>query len=274
MSRQLNTGYIYILTNTLDDTFYIGSTSTSLEFRFKGHKGELGNTVRTSKLYTHYDKLGWDNVKISLLEEVKYRAPCELQMAEARHILQNIQKSNCLNMKVPLGADNWIYITPSTIINSPTEYIYYLYLHTGPMRKVFTEFKKYSKPYYTVIESFTRIRKARLLKQLRKVVPRVNKIAFESLGTAHKNSAVPIKTLPKNVPITIPTKNSLPIENNNPPKKRGRPKKEVPIKDTKPPPEVPIQVPMPPVPAKPRGKPKKVAVASKHDVIPFTAFAK
>lgn len=293
------TGYIYILTNSIDDTFYIGSTTNSLETRFKGHCGDLKSDKsgpRTSKLYTHYDKLGWNNVKISLLENVNYTTKTELEFAEARHILPNIRKSNCLNTRVPLGADNLLYIKPSTIINSPTDYVYRLYLHSSPMRKVFTEFKKYCKPYYTVLESFTRIRKSFLIKQIRKVVPRINKFAFEAVGTVPKRRLASV-----DVPAVVPTKSPTNVLVKSPvevPKKRGRPPKETPtsvpkkspIEDPKAvpavvptkvptavPTKVPVEVPMSSRITVPRtrGRPKKGLVPiQKYEVIPLTEFAK
>ena len=39
------TGFIYKLTNTVDDEFYVGSTTTDIEQRLKNHKNHYNNDV-------------------------------------------------------------------------------------------------------------------------------------------------------------------------------------------------------------------------------------
>lgn len=144
--------FIYILTNTIDDTFYIGSTSMSLDTRFRYHTGELvylnNISSRTSRLYTHYDKIGWHNVKISLLHSIVCHNFCQLRISETKHILPHLGSSNCLNMRVPFTYYNY-RISKCTVLNSSTSELYQKYIHTYKLDKVLKEYMKMVKIYPT-----------------------------------------------------------------------------------------------------------------------------
>ena len=60
-----NTGKIYKLLCD-DDHYYYGSTITTLINRFYNHKSS--SKLMTSKLYKHINNIGWDKVKILLVE--------------------------------------------------------------------------------------------------------------------------------------------------------------------------------------------------------------
>ena len=67
MATKYSSGKIYKLTNTVDDRVYVGSTVYPLNERLSCHKiaaCKRGN----QKVYAHFNSIGWDNVRIELLE--------------------------------------------------------------------------------------------------------------------------------------------------------------------------------------------------------------
>lgn len=67
-------GYIYKITNKVNNKIYIGKTTTSIKQRFREHlysaKHKEGNYI--SYLYRAIDKYGQENFSVSLLEEIKF----------------------------------------------------------------------------------------------------------------------------------------------------------------------------------------------------------
>ena len=56
---------VYTLITTVDDTFYIGSTCSSLSKRLNGHKKNAKKeTNKDTRVYEHLNKIGFENVKI------------------------------------------------------------------------------------------------------------------------------------------------------------------------------------------------------------------
>jgi len=80
--------------------FYIGSTITTLNSRFSKHKCD-SRTVN-SKVYIYFNKIGWDNVKIQLIEELNINSREELLFKEAEYIKNNVNNEKCLNTTIPI----------------------------------------------------------------------------------------------------------------------------------------------------------------------------
>lgn len=278
--------FVYILTNTTDDTFYIGSTCLPLDIRFRYHTGELKNPYRpiwrSSRLYTHYDKLGWDNVKISLLETIICNNFRELHICETKYILHHLGTTTCLNMKVPFTYYNY-RISKCTVLNSSTYEIYQRFIHSYKLDKVLKEYMKMVKIYPTdyiygraqylfqfVLEEFMMF------------------VDFIPPTCSAESTAIPPDTpppkkrgRPKKIP---PPEPSGPI----PPKKRGRPKKtkDVPPepleKPSQPSPEIQPdpspEIPQPEAPTPPKStkiRPKfskKISKINADSVVPLTSF--
>lgn len=77
---------IYKLTNTIDDNIYIGSTIESLNTRFNKHKSHR-NVYGNRKVYQHFNAIGWDNVNIELIANIRCENFAELIIEEDRHIV-------------------------------------------------------------------------------------------------------------------------------------------------------------------------------------------
>lgn len=73
-------GRIYKLCSDVDDKIYIGSTTIKLCQRFSDHK-TLSKKVN-SKVYKHFKKIHWENVRIILLEKYPCESKEELLMRE------------------------------------------------------------------------------------------------------------------------------------------------------------------------------------------------
>jgi group I intron endonuclease len=81
------TGYIYCITNSINQKQYIGQTRFSLQERWRDHcKNAIDDTKSNRPLYRAMRKYGIDNFTITLLEEVPIE---ELDQAEQRWI-QNL----------------------------------------------------------------------------------------------------------------------------------------------------------------------------------------
>jgi len=77
--------------------FYIGSTISPLSTRLKNHKKDA--KISKSKLYTYINSIGWDKVKIILIEELNSINKTELLEKEYEYI----RKENshlCLNTNI------------------------------------------------------------------------------------------------------------------------------------------------------------------------------
>lgn len=121
------TGNIYKLTCSKDDTYYIGCTISSIEERLAFHKDTSAPYKRTSKLYTHYDTIGWDNVSVSLIINIPIRDFDELHIYESKYICKALDDPNCLNM-MPSFSYSKLYLTKKEFLNLPVDTIYNLNL--------------------------------------------------------------------------------------------------------------------------------------------------
>lgn len=90
-------GKIYRLINTIDSEEYIGSTCNRLSHRLSGHKADA-KTKGDIKVYKHLNEVGWDNVKIILIQEFPCESKMELERQEA-HWIRELKPS--LNCKIP-----------------------------------------------------------------------------------------------------------------------------------------------------------------------------
>jgi len=81
-----------------DGYFYIGSTIQVLSQRLGTHKKQC--KTETSRIYQHINEIGWDKVRIVLIENVCCNNREELVKKEDEYIRQNRDDAFCLNMRV------------------------------------------------------------------------------------------------------------------------------------------------------------------------------
>ena len=74
-------GKIYKLVNNLDSSIYIGSTKSSLSRRFYKHK-QSAKQEPTRNVYAHLVPIGWNNVRIILIENYVCQSNEELVARE------------------------------------------------------------------------------------------------------------------------------------------------------------------------------------------------
>lgn len=79
-----------------DGYFYIGSTCNKLRVRLSQHKIK-SNTYNDRKIYSHINSIGWDNVRIILIEEFECNNKDELRQKEDEYIQKEINNELCLN---------------------------------------------------------------------------------------------------------------------------------------------------------------------------------
>jgi predicted GIY-YIG superfamily endonuclease len=98
-------GKIYKL-QCSDGYYYIGSTTTSLNRRLNTHKASSNRDLcKNYKIYKHINQLGWNNVKILLLQEYPCKTKTELCKKETEYITREIDRSLCLNNRLSFVSD-------------------------------------------------------------------------------------------------------------------------------------------------------------------------
>ena len=77
-------GKVYKIVNTVDDKIYVGSTCLSLTKRLSNHKA----TAKTKPLpaHIHLNELGWENIRIILVESVNAQNKDQLLQREQHYI--------------------------------------------------------------------------------------------------------------------------------------------------------------------------------------------
>jgi hypothetical protein len=80
MTSRWKFGKIYILTNSVDDKTYIGSTCLNLCERMKGHKQQA--KLLNSILHQHLNNVGLENVSITLIENYPCHSQIQLELRE------------------------------------------------------------------------------------------------------------------------------------------------------------------------------------------------
>jgi len=84
-NTRYNEGKIYLLLNNVDNEFYVGSTSTSLDERLKRHI--CSATIHpTRKIYNHMNRVGVHNVCIFLIENYSCQDKTQLEVRERQWI--------------------------------------------------------------------------------------------------------------------------------------------------------------------------------------------
>lgn len=99
MTNIYNNGKIYKLLCD-DGHYYIGSTTQKLNHRFNNHKTSA--KTGTSKAYTYINSIGWDKVKIELIEDYPCTIKSELNEREEYYISQSKSDELCLNINSAL----------------------------------------------------------------------------------------------------------------------------------------------------------------------------
>ena len=81
-----------------DEYYYIGSTKNELRCRLRDHKSASKKQIER-KVYKHINEIGWDNVKIQLIENYPCDSIEELHLKENEYICSMRGDDHCLNMK-------------------------------------------------------------------------------------------------------------------------------------------------------------------------------
>ena len=91
-------GKIYSLISS-DNYYYIGSTASELNLRLSNHK-YLSKKYPNRYVYKHINTVGWNNVKIELIEEYPCNSKKELNEREDYFIKQakDMNDTFCLNL--------------------------------------------------------------------------------------------------------------------------------------------------------------------------------
>ena len=84
MNRYTN-GKIYKLVNDVDSKVYIGSTCLPLSKRKSSHK-DNARRYPNRHVYAHLNSVGWENVRIVLIESVNAETKDQLLMREQHYI--------------------------------------------------------------------------------------------------------------------------------------------------------------------------------------------
>jgi len=130
-------GKIYKIVNNIDDEIYVGSTCNPLYKRKGGHKSNGINKYSQQFNYKHWNRIGWDNIDIVLIENYPCASKDELHRRE-RYWIENLKPS--LNKRVPTRTMNEYYYD-----NRYTKLEY-----AKEQRKINTEYnKEYHKIYQT-----------------------------------------------------------------------------------------------------------------------------
>lgn len=80
-----------------DGYYYIGSTCNELRFRFNGHK--TSSKIENSRVYQHINEIGWDRVRIVLIEDFPCENKEQLRRREDELIQQHLNNELCLNFR-------------------------------------------------------------------------------------------------------------------------------------------------------------------------------
>jgi group I intron endonuclease len=90
-------GKIYRLVNSVDNEFYVGSTCDALHKRLYNHKA-MSKHRPNYCVYQHFNNIGWDNVRIVLVEEYPCETKYQLERRE-RHFIELMKPK--LNKFIP-----------------------------------------------------------------------------------------------------------------------------------------------------------------------------
>ena len=97
-NNRYTNGKIYQITNNLNDMVYIGSTCLPLRKRWYNHKNEMNyGKGSTRRLFQMAAQIGWDEMRIVLVESYSCDSSDELRRREEYH-LQQVPVERRLNM--------------------------------------------------------------------------------------------------------------------------------------------------------------------------------
>ena len=96
--NRYNNSKVYKIINTIDDTFYIGSTCTSLSKRLSQHKARSQlEKYKHNRVYNHLNEIEHQNIKIVLICEFYLDNKKQLLREENNYIEMYKNDPNCLN---------------------------------------------------------------------------------------------------------------------------------------------------------------------------------
>ena len=96
--NRYNNSKIYKVINTVDDTFYIGSTCTQLSKRINGHKkANKQDRSKENKFYKHLNEIGLDRVRIILIAEFYLENKEQILREENYYISIYRHDPSCIN---------------------------------------------------------------------------------------------------------------------------------------------------------------------------------
>ena len=108
---------IYKLVDCVNHFFYIGSTCDILSKRLYQHKAKAKQTP-DRKVYKYFDSVGWENVRIVLIEEHVLQNREQQLREEDRVLINYINDPLCLNsLRAFCGLDKNIYNKERYIAN-------------------------------------------------------------------------------------------------------------------------------------------------------------
>jgi len=96
MATMYENGKIYRLICD-DGHYYFGSTTNKLKYRLHNHKLDSQNEAKQCRLYDHIATIGWDKVKIEIVEHFACASKNELIERQQYHISQAEDDFMCLN---------------------------------------------------------------------------------------------------------------------------------------------------------------------------------
>ena len=84
MTTRYNTSKIYKLVNDVDDKIYVGSSCLPLSKRLYSHKQQAKH--KPAPVHHHLNSIGWEHVRIILIESVNVNTKEQLVMREQHYI--------------------------------------------------------------------------------------------------------------------------------------------------------------------------------------------
>ena len=92
---------IYKLVDQIKQYYYIGSTTQPLCKRLYDHKRKC-NESPNRKVYKYFNSIGWDNVNILLIAEIKLENREQQLKSEAEEVSKHLNDNLCLNLRRPI----------------------------------------------------------------------------------------------------------------------------------------------------------------------------
>lgn len=85
MTSRYSNSKVYKMVNGIDKHIYIGSTTQPLSKRLNDHK-IFANTRKPLRVHNHFNRIGWETVRIRLIENVHCKNREELLQREQYYI--------------------------------------------------------------------------------------------------------------------------------------------------------------------------------------------